>query len=258
MARKIPFLAIALLVVLITACRDETPDGGGPAGAGASAPRFGAIAVRIIWGDAPATTSLSSALALPDPSYWYLVPAGVGWIRGTVSDPAGAFSPMSVEIGVTAGESGTGTINTVPVGNGYTLRVDALSPDKATVLYTGQTTVSVTGDPNPTPVTVVVNPVTGGSFTVGGTISGNSGNLWLQLNGGNDFLFAINGPFAFSGAPLGNGETYSVTVLTQPTGQTCTVANGSGTIAGANVTNVGVNCAGTPPTALAASATTSD
>ncbi|MGN6520131.1 MAG: hypothetical protein ACTHK2_11980, partial [Dokdonella sp.] len=35
----------------------------------------------------------------------------------------------------------------------------------------------------------------------------------------------------------------AVTVGTQPSGQTCSVANGSGTVSGANVTNVAVTCA---------------
>ena len=35
---------------------------------------------------------------------------------------------------------------------------------------------------------------------------------------------------------------YAVTVQTQPAGETCSVSNGSGTIAAANVTNVAVNC----------------
>ena len=34
-----------------------------------------------------------------------------------------------------------------------------------------------------------------------------------------------------------------MTVKTNPSGQTCTVANGSGTIGSANVTNVAVSCA---------------
>jgi uncharacterized repeat protein (TIGR03803 family) len=38
------------------------------------------------------------------------------------------------------------------------------------------------------------------------------------------------------------GATYAVTVKTQPTGETCTVSNGSGTIATASVTNIAVSC----------------
>ena len=42
--------------------------------------------------------------------------------------------------------------------------------------------------------------------------------------------------------PLAGGAAYSVTVKTNPSGQTCTVASGSGTIASANITNVAVSC----------------
>lgn len=50
------------------------------------------------------------------------------------------------------------------------------------------------------------------------------------------------GSFTFP-TPLADGTPYAVTVLIQPTGQTCTVANGTGTIAGADVTDVAVTCA---------------
>ena len=50
-----------------------------------------------------------------------------------------------------------------------------------------------------------------------------------------------NGSFTF-GTQLAGGAAYAVTVQTNPSGQTCTVASGSGTIASANVTNVAVTC----------------
>jgi hypothetical protein len=86
------------------------------------------------------------------------------------------------------------------------------------------------------------------SYTVGGTVSGLTGTgLVLQNNGGNDLVISGDGPFTFAPA-MSNGTNYNVTVLTQPSGQGCTVANGSGNIAGSNVTNVAVACA-TPPAA---------
>ncbi|MGH8202257.1 MAG: beta strand repeat-containing protein [Steroidobacteraceae bacterium] len=45
------------------------------------------------------------------------------------------------------------------------------------------------------------------------------------------------------GAALASGTQYSVAIATQPSTETCTVANGSGTIGKANVTNVQVTCA---------------
>lgn len=79
------------------------------------------------------------------------------------------------------------------------------------------------------------------TYTVGGMVTGLSGSVVLQNNGGNNLTLSVNGPFTFSTA-LTTNTTYSVTVLTQPTDQTCTVGNSTGTIT-ANVTNVTVSCA---------------
>ncbi len=81
------------------------------------------------------------------------------------------------------------------------------------------------------------------TYTVGGAVAGLTGTgLALKLNGGADLPISANGAFTFPGS-LANGASYAVTVGTQPAGQTCSVANGSGTIAGANVTSVVVDCA---------------
>ena len=80
-----------------------------------------------------------------------------------------------------------------------------------------------------------------GTYTVGGTVSGLSGTVVLQDNGGNDLSVGANGGFTF-GTGLAAGSAYSVTVKTSPAGQSCTVANGSGTVGSANITNVAVTC----------------
>ncbi len=67
----------------------------------------------------------------------------------------------------------------------------------------------------------------------------------LQNNGGSNLTVSADGNFTFATA-INSGAAYAVTVLTQPSGQTCTVASGSGT-ASANVTNVAVTCTNTPP-----------
>jgi uncharacterized repeat protein (TIGR03803 family) len=81
------------------------------------------------------------------------------------------------------------------------------------------------------------------SYTVGGTVSGlaSGESLTLQNNGGFDLVVTANGSFTFMAAQP-TGASYAVTVLTQPSGQTCTVANGSGTVADSNITNVAVTC----------------
>jgi hypothetical protein len=91
-----------------------------------------------------------------------------------------------------------------------------------------------TGGPpngNPTPTT----------YTIGGSVSGlTASGLVLQDNGGNNLSVSANGTFTFTGA-LDSGGAYSVTILTQPSEQNCSVTNGSGT-ATANVSNVQVGC----------------
>lgn len=82
------------------------------------------------------------------------------------------------------------------------------------------------------------------SFSVGGNVSGLAGSgLVLQNNDSDDLPIAADGSFTFS-TPLSDLSAYAVTVLTQPDGpsQTCAVTNGSGNIAGADVTDVSVVC----------------
>ena len=81
------------------------------------------------------------------------------------------------------------------------------------------------------------------TYTVGGTVSGLTGTVVLQ-NNGSTLSQSANGAFTFA-AGLTSGTAYSVTVQTQPVGQTCAVSNGAGTISGANVTNVAVVCSST-------------
>ncbi|HUS28221.1 MAG TPA: hypothetical protein VMZ53_06925 [Kofleriaceae bacterium] len=78
------------------------------------------------------------------------------------------------------------------------------------------------------------------SFTVGGTASGLNGTVVLR-NGGDMLSVSSNGSFTFNNA-VQSGFTYGVTVMTQPSGQQCTVSMGSGTVTNSNITNVSVTC----------------
>ena len=79
------------------------------------------------------------------------------------------------------------------------------------------------------------------TYTVGGAVNGLSGTLVLQNNASDDLTITQDGLFTFSTA-LADGSSYNVTVKTEPSGQNCTLSNGSGTINSANVTNVFINC----------------
>ena len=83
------------------------------------------------------------------------------------------------------------------------------------------------------------------TYTIGGTVSGlaTDNEVVLQNNSGDNLTVNDNGLFTFATA-LDDGSSYAVTVLTQPTSpsQTCNVTGGSGSVAGADVTNVSVIC----------------
>jgi 6-phosphogluconolactonase (cycloisomerase 2 family) len=85
------------------------------------------------------------------------------------------------------------------------------------------------------------------TYSIGGTVSGlgNGVSVVLLDNGGDSVTVSDNKAFTFP-TKLSSGATYAVIVGTQPTGQSCTVASGSGT-ATANVTNVAVTCTTTAP-----------
>jgi hypothetical protein len=94
-------------------------------------------------------------------------------------------------------------------------------------------------------VTNVAVTCAASTFTIGGNVTGLVGTgLVLSLNSGAQTLpIAANGSFTFP-LPLNDGATYAVTVSAQPINpsEVCTVTNGSGTVAGANVVTVGVSC----------------
>ncbi len=80
------------------------------------------------------------------------------------------------------------------------------------------------------------------SPTVGGVVIGLNGGASMNVANGTDNVpVTANGPFTFPTA-VASGATYSVSVGTQPTGQTCAVQNAAGTAGSANITNVVVYC----------------
>ena len=147
-----------------------------------------------------------------------------------------------------------GTYNSGPLSAGAQLEVTAIGSTVSFVLN-GVTRISATdtsltgGAPGIMSYgTGQVDNWSGGNYatySVGGTVSGLSGTVVLQDNGGDNLSVAANGSFTFA-TPLAAGAAYSVTVKTNPSGQACTISNGSGTIGSANVTNVAVSCANVP------------
>lgn len=134
----------------------------------------------------------------------------------------GADGTFSFTAGPPTGGSYTVTVLTQPIG-----AVCSVSSGSGNVSNADISNISVTCVP---------------AYSIGGTISGLTGTLVLQNNGGGDLTQTGNGSFTFP-TPVAAGGAYGITILTQPNGQNCIVTNGSGSNVAGNVANVSISCA---------------
>ena len=143
-----------------------------------------------------------------------------GTVTGTTSYTVGGT--VSGLVGsVVLGENISGNNLTVKTNGTYTFTVQVASgsPYYITVLTqpAGQTcTISggtgiISGNVNNVAVACTDNP-----YTVGGSVTGLTGSVMLQDNGGDDLTISADGPFTFA-TTVADGSTYKVTVFTQPT-----------------------------------------
>ena len=83
------------------------------------------------------------------------------------------------------------------------------------------------------------------NYSINGTIEGlTAAGLVLQDNGSDNLTVSANAASFTFATSIASGSAYKVTILTQPTGEKCTVTGGSGT-AIANVASVNIACAPT-------------
>ncbi len=197
-----------------------------------------------------------------NPAQTCVVSNGSGTASANVTGVVVTCTTAAYTIGGTvSGLSGTGLVlqdnggdNLAVTANGaftFPTKVNSGGAYKVTVLTeptspaqncavtsgTGTATANVTG------VTVVCTTTTS-TYTIGGTVSGLAGTgLVLEDNGGDNLSVTANGAFTFA-TKIASGSAYSVTVHVQPSSpsQTCALTNASGTVAGANVSNVTVAC----------------
>ena len=148
--------------------------------------------------------------------------------RGFVYGTTTAFGATSTE----TGSFGTGSFsaNVTGLSCGITYHYASYAINLAGTRY------SVPGTFN------LVCPVSqASSGTIGGIVSGLSGTLVLQNNGGYDLRLSSNGLFTFAN-PVQFNSSYRVSVRTQPQGQYCSISFGSGMITSGNITSVSVTC----------------
>ena len=166
------------------------------------------------------------------PAAAYSVGGTVSGLSGTVVLQDNGGDDLSV-----SGNGGFTFATPVADGAGYNVTVKTNPAGESCTVSAATGTVS---GANVTSVTVSCH--TAAAYSVGGTVSGLSGTVVLQDNGGDDLSVSGNGGFTFA-TPVADGAGYNVTVKTNPAGQSCTVSAATGTVSGANVTSVTVSCA---------------
>jgi hypothetical protein len=163
-----------------------------------------------------------------------------------------AFSSRVISYKALVGEDVSVITVTVAAAESYTLvkindvflNASSGSLDVPLNLGANTVTVEVTAFKNydtKTGSTVVIVTRQAGSWSVGGTVSGLTGVLSLQNNGGDELVLTGDGPFAFA-VPLPDGDSYDIIVTAQPAGQTCSIANAQGAISGAPISDIAVDC----------------
>ena len=164
-------------------------------------------------------------------------------IGGSVTGLTGAGLVLQDNAGndlaVAAGSS-TFTFST-PIASGANYQVTLKT--QPTVPTQNCAVTAATGKVVSSNITNVVVTCTTTTYTVGGSISGlTASGLVLENNGADDLTVpATSTSFTFA-TKVASGASYSVTVKTQPAGQTCAVTSASGTVGAAPVANVAVAC----------------
>lgn len=155
-------------------------------------------------------------------------------VNGAFDTPVSAAGDFQVLTGLRSG-----------VGYTVSVRTQPTQPWQACAVTAG-----ATGVMGATGAAGVVVTCTTETFTVGGTASGlvaTGLSLALTVAGAKGPAQAVGpGPFTL-GQPVPSGAAWLVTIEAQPDRQACTVADGGGVMAGADVTGVTITCACAAP-----------
>lgn len=163
-------------------------------------------------------------------------------VGGSVTGLAGSGLVLQNNGGDNLNISGNGSFtfpSSVTDGGSYSVSVQTQPGTPAQSCTVGNGSGSISGS-KVTNVSISCSTL----YTIGGSVTGLSGSgLVLQNNGGDNLSISADGSFIFPTA-LTDGSSYSVSVQNQPgsPSQTCTVSNASGTLSGADITNVSVSC----------------
>ncbi len=117
--------------------------------------------------------------------------------------------------------------NELTTGSQYSIAI-ASQPVGQTCTVTNGSGVVSKNNITEISVSCVTNPVA--TYTVAFTVTGlGAGKSAILSDGSNNKTASSNTNYVFGSTYL-SGDSYSVNITTQPTGQTCSLSNGSGTV----------------------------
>jgi environmental stress-induced protein Ves len=253
------------------AAKVDAPVADVPAADGATDAAAADRAADVASGDTSASDATASDAPKPDAAAADTAPADAAATdtatadatvdQGTPDVPAPTYAIGGTISGLTSGglvlRNNGGNDLTVAAGATsfvFTTRLPGAAPYAVTVftqpsapaqVCTVASGTGTVGAANVTSVAITCTTPTTPTFTIGGTISGLTGAGLILRNNGGDNLAVLAGSTSFVFAtPLAGGAAYTVSVLNQPSPptQVCTVVNGTGTVAAANVTTVAITC----------------
>src|ERR1700691_2152102 len=204
--------------------------------------------------------SYSITVATPPPGQTCTVAGGSGTVgSANVANIVVTCSAEAFSLGGTIkGLNGAGLVladgtDTVAVDAGattFTLPIAVAATSSYAVIVKTQPSglaCAVTAGTGTMPAhaaTTVMVSCTDQPFTLGGTISGLGAKTGLVLkNGADSRSVPANATSFVMPTPVSFDSSYSVTVESAPSGLTCTVSRGTGTMPASNVSNVLVTCA---------------
>jgi len=168
-------------------------------------------------------------------------------IGGSIGGLAGSGLQLQLDGGETVTPAPNATTFQFPTALSWGTHYDVAIAAQPTQPWQTCTLDNASGDVGDADVDDIAVTCTTNTYTVGGGVDGLAGgSVGVRLNGGETLTLSANAPFAFATA-LASGTDYSIDIAQQPDGQSCTVGHASGTVGGANVTDVVVHCAALPP-----------
>lgn len=156
---------------------------------------------------------------------------GTHTVSGSIAGLAGSGLQLQINGGEIIPASGSAFAFATKITDGQAFNVQVkVQPSTPVQICTPEYNVGLVAGANVTNVAILCSTV---PYSVGGYVNGlaNGQTVTLQVNGGQNTVRSSDGFFLFP-TPLADQTHFDVTVLNQPTGQTCSVQSGSGAIDG--------------------------